>query len=90
MQMTFLQPTVKAPNSSSEYNKKTFEVEAKDLHQIDKIEFHKKAGEIIYPTMTNKAMSVKKLQNSLENIKAQLKLEKASSKAKDNRIKSLE
>lgn len=40
--------------------------------------------------MTNKAMSVQKLQNSLENIKAQLKLEKESSQANDNRIKTLE
>ena len=40
--------------------------------------------------MTNKAMSIQKLQNTLENIKGQLKLEKASSQAKDNRIKSLE
>ena len=42
-----------------------------------------------YSTMTNKAMSVQKFQNTLENIRGQLKLEKASSQAKDNRIKSL-
>ena len=40
--------------------------------------------------MTNKAMSVQKLQNTLGNIRDQLKLEKSSSQAKDNRIKSLE
>ena len=40
--------------------------------------------------MTDKPMSVQKLQNYLENIKAQLKLEKAPPQAKDNRIKSLE
>ena len=40
--------------------------------------------------MTNKAMSVQKLQNSTENITTQFRLEKASSKAKDNIIKSLE
>ena len=45
---------------------------------------------MIYSTMTNKAMSVEKLQNSLDNITTQFKLEKASSQAKDNRIKSLE
>ena len=45
---------------------------------------------MIYSTMTTKAMSVQKLQNTLENIKSQLKLEKPSSQAKDNRIKSLE
>lgn len=35
-------------------------------------------------------MCLQQLQNSLENIKAQLKLENASSQAKDNKIKSLE
>jgi len=45
---------------------------------------------MIYSTMTNKAMSVQKLQNSLDNNTTQFKLEKASSQAKDNRIKSLE
>ena len=45
---------------------------------------------MIYSTMTTKAMSVQKLQNTLGNIKYQLKLEKASSQAKDRKIKSLE
>lgn len=63
---------------------------AKNFHLIDQIEFHKEAGEMIYSTMTNKDMSVQKLQNSLDNIIAQFKLEKASSQEKDNRIKSLE
>ena len=40
--------------------------------------------------MTTKAMSVQKLQNALTNVKDQLKVEKASSYAKDSRIKSLE
>ena len=45
---------------------------------------------MIYSTMTNKAMNVHKLQGSLDNITTQYKLEKASSHAKDNKIKSLE
>ena len=45
---------------------------------------------MIYSTMTHKYLSVQKLQNSIENIKTQFKLEKASSQEKDNRIKSLE
>ena len=45
---------------------------------------------MIYSTMTHKYLSVQKLHNSLEDIKTQLKLEKASSQAKDNGIKSLE
>lgn len=45
---------------------------------------------MLYSTMTVKSMSVQKLQNSLDNIKVELKLEKASSKARDNRVKALE
>ena len=45
---------------------------------------------MIYSTMTHKSLSFEKLQISLENIQSQLKLERASSQAKDNRFKSLE
>jgi len=89
-QMTFLQPTVQHPKSSTDYKKREFEVLAKNVHLIDQIEFHKQAWEMIYSTMTNNSMSVQKLQNDLENITTQFKLEKASSQAKDNKIKSLE
>ena len=47
MQMTFLQPTVQAPKSSTDYKKTSFEVMAKDVHPIDQIEFHKQAREMI-------------------------------------------
>jgi len=40
--------------------------------------------------MTQKALSVQKLKKSLENVQSQLKLERASSQAKENRIRSLE
>ena len=90
MQMTFLQRTVQQPKSLVDYKKTKFEVLAKDVHPIDQIEFHKQAGEMIYSTMTNKAMSVHKLKKSLDNIITHFKLEKASSQAKDNKIKSLE
>ena len=45
---------------------------------------------MIYSTLTGKAMASHKLQDSLDNVTAQYKLEKASSQAKDSRIKSLE
>ena len=61
MQMTFLQSTVKHPKSSADYKKTSYEVQAKDLHPIDQIEFHKQAGEMLYYTITNKSMSVQKL-----------------------------
>lgn len=45
---------------------------------------------MVYSTLADKAMLAQKLQNSLNNTFSQLDLEKASSLAKDNRIKSLE
>ena len=45
---------------------------------------------MVYYTLVDKAMLAYKFQNSLNNTSAQLDLEKASSLAKDNRIKSLE
>lgn len=90
MHMTFMQPIVQQPKSSANYRKTDFEILAKDVLPIDHIEFHKQAGDMIYSTMINKAMTAHKLQSSLDNITAQYKLEKASSQAKDNKIKSLE
>ena len=57
---------------------------------MDQIELHKQSGEMVYSTLVGKAMMVHKLQKSLDNTTTQLHLEKASSLAKDNRIKSLE
>ena len=57
---------------------------------MDQIELHKETGEMVYSTLADKAMLAHKLQNSLNNTSTQLDLEKASSLAKDNRIKPLE
>ena len=45
---------------------------------------------MLYSTITTKAMSVNKLQNTIINMRDQMKVDKASSYAKDLRIKSLE
>jgi len=63
---------------------------AKNIHPLDQIELHKQTGEMIYSTLTGKAMMAHRLQNYLDNTTAQLHLEKASSQSKDNRIKTLE
>ena len=45
---------------------------------------------MIYSTLTDNAMAALRLQDSLNNTNTELHIEKASSQAKDNRIKSLE
>jgi len=57
---------------------------------MDQIELHKQTGEMVYASLAEKKLQTHRLQNSLHNTTAQLELEKASSQAKDNRIKSLE
>ena len=45
---------------------------------------------MLYSTITTKAMSINKLQNKIINMRDQMKVDKASSYAKDLRVKSLE
>ena len=90
MIMSHFKPKLQQPQTAADYIRTNFEVLAKDIHPLDQIELHKKTGEMIYSTLTDKAMATQKLQDSLENTNAELQLEKASSQAKDNRIKTLE
>ena len=57
---------------------------------MDKVELHKQTGEMVYASLANKTLENYRLENSLNNIAAQLELERASSQAKDNIIKALE
>jgi len=40
IKMTFMQPTIQQPRSSTNYKKTCFEVLARDVHPIDQTEFH--------------------------------------------------
>lgn len=90
MTMSHFRPTMQQPQSAADYIKTNMEVFAKDIHPMDQIELHKQIGEMVYASLADKTLQTHKLQNSLHNTSAQLELEKASSQAKDNRIKSLE
>ena len=52
----------------ADYLKTHFEVLAKDIHLIDQIELHKQIGEMVYSTLTNKAIKAHQLRISLSNI----------------------
>ena len=88
--MIVLQPTVPKPTTTIDYKKVDFQVPVDSIHPLDQIEFHKQSSEMLYSTMTTKAMSAQKLQNTIKNLRDQIRIEKASSYAKDTRIKSLE
>jgi hypothetical protein len=68
----------------------TMEFNTRDVHATDQMDLHTQTGEMIFSTLANSPTSAAKLQVSLNNVQTQLKLEKISSFAKDNKIKSLE
>jgi DNA repair ATPase RecN len=54
------------------------------------MDLHRKNGEMVFSTLAHASTTASRLQVSLNNIQTQLKLEKISSFAMDNRIKTLE
>ena len=88
--MAYLQAQVPQPKTISDYKRSTFEFDVKEVHPTDQMDMHRQTGEIIFSTPANTSTTAAKLQVSLNNVQTQLKLEKVSSLAKDNKIKSLE
>jgi len=54
------------------------------------MDLHRQSGEMLFSTMTTIAMSLSKLITTLSNVQSQLKIEKMSSFAKDNKLKFFE
>jgi hypothetical protein len=90
MYMAFLQAQVPHPKEITDYKRSTLEFDAKAVHPADQMDLHRQTGEMVFSTLANASTTAAKLQVSLNNVQTQLKLEKISSFAKDNRIKSLE
>jgi hypothetical protein len=90
MHMAFLQAQVPHPKAVSDYKRATFEFNVKEVHSANQMDMHKQTGEMILSTLENTSMTATKLQVSLNNVQSQLNLEKISSLAKDNNIKSVE
>jgi hypothetical protein len=90
MHMAYLQAQVPDPKVISDYKRATFEFQAKDVHLADQMDLHKQTGEMVFHTLSHASASEEKFQVSLSNAQTQLKMEKISSFAKDNRIKTLE
>ena len=66
MHFSLLQSHISQPKSEADYKKATFEFDTKEINSIYQIELHKQAGEMISSTLTNTALSLSKLQVSLE------------------------
>jgi hypothetical protein len=78
------------PKEITNYKRETFEFHTRDVHLADQMDLHRQTREMIFSMLENASTTTTKLQVSLNNVQTQLKLEKISSFAKDNRIKTLE
>ena len=87
---THLKPKVPHPKTSADYFRTNLEVFSKGIHPMDQIELHKQTGEMVYATLADRAMLAHQLKEALKNTNTQLDLERLSSSAKDNKIKTLE
>ena len=78
------------PKAISDYKRATFEFHTRDVHPTDQVDLHRKTREMIFSMLENASTAATKLEVSVRNVQTQLKLEKISSFAKDNKIKMLE
>ena len=90
MILSHFKPKIPQPQTAADYINKNLEVLSKDIHPMDQIELHKQTGEMVYATLADKAMLAHQLKESLKNTNTQLDLERMSSSAKENGIKTLE
>lgn len=66
--MSFLQAQIPFPKTAADYKKLVFSFDVEHIDPINQIELHKQTREVMYPTLTNTAMTTSKLQASLKNI----------------------
>jgi predicted RNase H-like nuclease (RuvC/YqgF family) len=90
MHMAFLQAQVPDPKVILDDKRATFDFQAKDVDPADQMDLHKQTGEMVFHTLAHASAPASKFRVALSNAQTQLKLEKISSFAKDNRIKTLE
>jgi hypothetical protein len=90
MHMAYLHAQVPDPKVMSDYKRVTVEFQAKDVHPADQIDLHKQTGEMVFHTLAHATASASRYRTALSNAQTQLKIEKMSSFAKDNKIKTLE
>jgi hypothetical protein len=90
MHLSFLQAQVPQPKEISDYKRSTLLFDTKQVHPFDHMDLHRQTGEMVFSTLSHASSTSAKLQVALNNVQTQLKLEKISSFAKDNRINSVE
>ena len=90
MHLAFFQAQVPQPKEITDYKMSSMVFDTKQVHPADHMDLHRYTGEMVFSALAHASSIASKLQVSLSNVQTQLKLEKISSFAKDNKIKSLE
>ena len=88
--MAFLQEIVPFQKTHVDYKKIVFSFDARHIHPIDEMDMYRQSGEMLFSTMTTTTMSLSNSKVASSNMQSQLKIEKLSCLAKDNRINTLE
>ena len=88
--MAYLHAQVLDPKVIFDYKRVTVKFQAKDVHPADQMDLHKQTREMVFHTLAHATTSTSKYRVALSNAQTQLKMEKISSFAKDNKIKTLE
>jgi len=88
--LAFFERKVSTPRDVGDYRLFALSFNTKYIHPIDHIDLHRQIDEMIYSSLTSSTSNVSKLQNSLNNTIAELKMESTYTLEKDVRIKSLE
>jgi len=65
--LSHFKPKILQPQIAADYIKTSLEFLPKDIHPMDQIELHKQIGEMVYATLTDKAMLAHQLKESLKN-----------------------
>jgi lysyl-tRNA synthetase class II len=90
MHLEYFQARVPQPKEITDYKSSTIVFDTKQVHLADQMDLRRQTGEIVFFTLAHASSISSKLHVSLNKVQNQLKLEKISSFAKDNIIKSLE
>lgn len=74
--LSFSHPFALAVSASSVFKTVNLTVDAKEIPLTDKINLHRKTGELIYNYLKNTSLAASKAETLLEKVVNQLKLEK--------------
>jgi hypothetical protein len=90
LNIAVLEPTTQTSKGVINYKVAKFSYDLNQIHLVDKMELHRKTGEMVCRDVIQASLGMKKLHNMSNKIKEQLRLEKLLTRTKQMRIEELE